>query len=155
MRLHSVKMVNYRSISGLDHNEIIVEPNITAIVGKNESGKSNIISGISAIEFFQRMGTTFDRNNINRNSGDGSEITYNITLKGLPEKSELLHQDTVIRITSNSFEATGGIMDYFGVNVMPDFNAFYEMGKNNPFNLKTTEIVSLNQYCKKFKLENS
>ena len=49
MRLHSVKLNNYKSMREKEHNEIIIEPNITAIIGMNESGKSNILSGISKI----------------------------------------------------------------------------------------------------------
>ena len=79
MRLHSVKLTNYRSI-GIDHNEIIIEPNITAIIGKNESGKSNVLSGLSGILFRNKMTNVFVENNVNRNSDNG-KIVYRITLK--------------------------------------------------------------------------
>lgn len=40
MYVHSVKLTNYKSFGDYKENEVIVEPRITAIVEKNESGKS-------------------------------------------------------------------------------------------------------------------
>ena len=42
MYIHSVKLVNYKSIGDYGEAEVILEPTVTAIVGKNESGKSNV-----------------------------------------------------------------------------------------------------------------
>lgn len=41
MLLHSIEIHNFKSI-GESNNLIIIEPRITTIIGKNESGKSNI-----------------------------------------------------------------------------------------------------------------
>lgn len=49
MYVHSVKLVNYKSIGDYAESEVIIEPRVTAIIGKNESGKSNILEGISPI----------------------------------------------------------------------------------------------------------
>lgn len=43
MYIHSVKLVNYKSIGDYPESEIILEPKVTAIIGRNESGKSNIL----------------------------------------------------------------------------------------------------------------
>lgn len=51
MYIHSVKLINYKSIGDYPESEIILEPGITAIIGKNESGKSNVIDGLSKINF--------------------------------------------------------------------------------------------------------
>ena len=110
MRLHSVKLTNYRSI-GIEHDEVIIEPNITAIIGKNESGKSNVLSGLSAILFRNKMTNVFAENNVNRNSDNG-KMVYQITLKALPDESQCLQEDTTVTITSESYSAVGGIMRY-------------------------------------------
>ena len=47
MLIHSVKLINYKSLGDYKENEIIIEPDVTTIIGKNESGKSNILEGIS------------------------------------------------------------------------------------------------------------
>ena len=55
MRFHSVKLINFKSIGDTDLSEIIIEPQITAVIGKNESGKSNVIEGLSYINLLRNM----------------------------------------------------------------------------------------------------
>ena len=50
--IHSVKLINFKSIGDYPEAEVILEPGITAIIGKNESGKSNVLEGLSYIDFF-------------------------------------------------------------------------------------------------------
>ena len=47
MYIHSVKLINFKSIGNYPEAEIILEPKVTAIIGKNESGKSNVLDGLS------------------------------------------------------------------------------------------------------------
>ena len=58
MYYHSVTMNNYKSI-GDAQAEIIIEPGIAAVIGKNESGKSNIIYALSEINLGSNMNATF------------------------------------------------------------------------------------------------
>lgn len=46
-----MKLINYKSIGDYQESEIIIEPTVTAIVGKNESGKSNVLDGLAQIDF--------------------------------------------------------------------------------------------------------
>ena len=52
MHIHSVKLINFKSIGDYPESEVILEPRVTAIIGKNESGKSNVLEGLSYIDFF-------------------------------------------------------------------------------------------------------
>lgn len=54
MRLNSVKLSNYKSFGNSKLSEVIIEPSVTVIIGKNESGKSNVIDGISQISFSEK-----------------------------------------------------------------------------------------------------
>ena len=153
MRLHSVKLTNYRSI-GIDHDEIIIEPNITAIIGKNESGKSNVLSGLRSMLFRSKMTNVFVENNLNRNSDNG-KIVYKITLKALPDESQCLQEDTTVTITSEAYSAVGGIMRYYEENVKETVNAFYEIVQANPFNFRGNEIPVLRQRCSQINIEDS
>ena len=64
MRLHSVKLINYKSITNEEkYSEIIIEPNITVVIGKNESGKSNVISGLREISFINEIKNIFNNEN--------------------------------------------------------------------------------------------
>ena len=69
--VHSVKLVNYKSIGDYAESEVIIEPRVTAIIGKNESGKSNILDGLSQINFRKRKAGAFTNAAANRSSGDG------------------------------------------------------------------------------------
>lgn len=153
MRLHSVKLSNYRSI-GIDHDEIIIEPNITAIIGKNESGKSNVLSGLSAILFRSKMQKVFVENNVNRNS-DNEKIVYKIMLKALSDESQCLQEDTIVTITSESYSAVGGIMRYYEENVKESIDAFYEIVNVNPFKFTGNDITTFRQKCAQIKIEDS
>lgn len=153
MKLHSVELTNYRSI-GIDHNEIIIEPNITAIIGKNESGKSNVLSGLSGILFRNKMTNVFAENNVNRNSDNG-KIVYRITLKALPDESQCLQEDTTITITSESYSAVGGIMRYYEENVKASVDAFYEIVNANPFKFTGNDLTVFRQRCSQIKIEDS
>ena len=153
MRLHSVKLTNYRSV-GIDHDEIIIEPNITAIIGKNESGKSNVLSGLSGILFRNKMPKVFVENNVNRNSDNGN-IVYKITLKALPDESQCLQEDTTVTITSESYSAVGGIMQYYEENVKATIDAFYEIVKANPFKFTGNDLTAFRQRCSQIKIEDS
>lgn len=43
MYIHSISLKNYKSI-GEKKSSIILEPRVTTIIGKNESGKSNVLT---------------------------------------------------------------------------------------------------------------
>lgn len=111
MYVHSVKLINFKSIGDYPESEVILEPRVTAIIGKNESGKSNILDGLSRIRFRVRSGAAFDADVVNRSCVDGNENKYIITLKSTAEDKALgAIDDTTIKITKNSYEATGGIL---------------------------------------------
>ena len=145
--------MNYKSI-GTDHNEIIIEPNITAIIGKNESGKSNVLSALSGISFINKMQNVFVENNVNRNSDNG-KIAYQITLKALPDESQCLREDTTVTISSESYSAVGGIMRYYEENVKEAVNAFYEIVKVNPFKFTSNDLTAFRQRCSQIKIEDN
>ena len=153
MKLHSVELMNYRSI-GVDHNEIIIEPNITAVIGKNESGKSNVLSGLSGILFRNKMTNVFAENNVNRNSDNG-KIVYTITLKALPDEAQCLQEETTVTITPESYSAVGGIIRYYEENVKATVDAFYEIVNLNPFKFTGNDLTAFRQRCSQIKIEDS
>ena len=81
MYVHSVKLVNYKSIGDYAESEVIIEPRVTAIIGKNESGKSNILDGLSRINFTVRNSDAFGISIVNRIGTTGKENYYQILLK--------------------------------------------------------------------------
>ena len=136
MYIHSVSLKNFRSI-GENRNKIILEPNVTAIIGKNESGKSNVLEGLSNISLLGNMTRAFNADKVNRNNGATADIVYSIVLKPTPDEQASQHilDDTQITICQNSYAVTGGILTYYNDCVRDSVaNLILALGKN-PFGL--------------------
>lgn len=90
MYFTKVKIKNYKSF-GLEYNELILNPNSTTIIGKNESGKSNLLQALAEINFFSNANF---QNKCNKFSDDSVEIeaelvfddSDKVDLNGLEEK---------------------------------------------------------------------
>ena len=114
MYIHSIKLTNYKSIGNYNEDEIIVEPKVTAIIGKNESGKSNVLEGISKIRFLSKNDAAFAVECVNRQADNGVFNSFLITLKHSKDEIEKgATSDTKIHITKDSYSATGGIINYY------------------------------------------
>lgn len=150
MHIHSVKLVNFKSIGDYAESEIILEPRVTAIIGKNESGKSNILDGLSRINFCKRNPTAFTAEVVNRNSEFGTENIYAITLKSDPKEiAKGICGDTLVVISKSHCAVSGGFFDYYLQHIWPDFEAFSKfLDENgaNPFQLKDQELTNYRTY---------
>lgn len=149
MRLHSVKLINYKSITNEEkYSEIIIEPNITVVIGKNESGKSNVISGLREISFINEIKNIFNNDNyINRNNARDGKIEYVITLKSVSDEDETLSKETVITIKKSEFKAVGGILDYFIKHLKKPLNNLYDFAVTNPFGFSGSDLTNLKNRC--------
>ncbi len=150
-------MVNFKSLGGETDNEIIIEPRITAIIGKNESGKSNVLEGLSHIHFIGNMNNAFTKDNINRNNGTNATIEYKIILKPNPqEKSPRnINNITQVIISKDSYSATGGILEFYNENIREHINVLVEGLGNNPFQLSGQDYTNYNKRISYLKQENS
>ena len=150
MYIHSVKLINFKSIGNYPEAEIILEPKVTAIIGKNESGKSNVLDGLSRINFLKANSSAFSAEIANRNSESGTENIYLITLK--PDTKEIaneLHTDTLVEISKSHCTVTGGFLDYYLQHVWPKFDAvvkYLDEINANPLQLKDQELTSYRTY---------
>lgn len=146
MYVHSVKLINYKSIGNYTESEIIIEPRVTAIIGKNESGKSNVLSGLSHIRLIGGMSTGFAENLVNRNQPVGTQIKYELTLKPSTEESSIgICGDTIIVLARDSYELTGALLDFYLQTVAQSVDtelAFLEAIDNNPFQLRDQDLTN-------------
>ena len=152
MYIHSVKLINFKSIGDYPEAEVILEPRVTAIIGKNESGKSNVLEGLSYINFIKRNQAAFTESVVNRNSPSGTENTYEIILKPTSvEKTKGIDLDTKVIITKSTCEVTGGFVEYYKQNILQHIetvsNMLDEIG-DNPFKLKDQELTNYRTYKK-------
>lgn len=146
MYVHSVKLVNYKSIGDYAESEVIIEPRVTAIIGKNESGKSNILDGLSRICFTKRKDEAFSHAVANRSCGDGKHIKYILTLKSSPEDIALgITEETIVEITYNKMSVSGGLLSYYENTVSEAVLAVVDMldliGGGNPLKLNQHDFV--------------
>lgn len=143
MYIHSVKLVNYKSIGDYDEAEVIIEPTVTAIIGKNESGKSNVLDGLSQIDFMGNKATAYAPEKLNRTAAEGSQIKYIITIKPSPE--DIVLSDTTIILSKNNYELTGGFWDHYHNSVkgyVDTLNEIIESFGGNPFKLRDQELTN-------------
>lgn len=150
MYIHSVKLINFKSIGNYPEAEIILEPKVTAIIGKNESGKSNVLDGLSRINFLKANSSAFSAEVVNRNCESGTENIYLITLKhDTKEIVNELHTDTLVEISKSRCTVTGGFLDYYLQHVWPKFDAvvkYLDEINANPLQLKDQELTSYRTY---------
>lgn len=152
--IHSVKLINFKSIGDYAESEIILEPKVTAIIGKNESGKSNILDGLSRINFNKANASAFSAEVVNRNSISGTENKYIIILKpDVQETAAGICSDTLVELTKEHCTITGGFFDYYLQEVWSDFEAvvkFLDEINANPMQLKDSELIIYRSYKQDF-----
>lgn len=149
-------MINFKSLGETD-NEIIVEPRITTIIGKNESGKSNVLEGLSHIHFTGNMNTGFIMENINRNNGNSATIEYQITLSPTLQEGNVkdITSATQIIISKDRYLATGGILEFYNINIREYINILIgELGEN-PLKLNGQNYINYNKKISYLKQEES
>lgn len=149
MYYHSVTMNNYKSF-GDAQAEIIIEPGITAVIGKNESGKSNIIDALSEINLGSNMNATFVADKLNRKESDIEAMSFIIILK--PTREELdegtITADTKIVINKNGTKITGGLLEFYNRTARAEFTVLFNMLGENPFKLSSSDLAIYRGYEK-------
>ncbi len=147
MYIHSVLLKNYKSI-GENKNIIILEPKVTTIIGKNESGKSNVLEGLSHISLLRTMQSAFNTDSINRNNGTNADIEYTIIVRPTSEEKDSINiqNDTKIVVSKDSYTATGGVVDYYNEHIRESSDNLISVLGTNPFQLRDQELINYRNY---------
>lgn len=144
MYVHSVKLINFKSLGDYKNSEIILEPRITAIIGKNESGKSNILDGLSYINFSEKNQSAFSLEVINRIGTNQKENKYVITLKASNEDAKKgIIEDTKVEISKDQCIITGGFLTQYLQTVYVELVHLVELLDSigtNPFQMSGPEF---------------
>ena len=150
MYVHSVQLVNYKSFGNYNESEVILEPRITAIIGKNESGKSNVLEGLSRIYFITPMSSVYSTDNKNRRCGEKDKIEFKIRLKPTAEDIEKgIVGESNIALEEGYYTATGSLVEYYVQTVKPYVDKVLEFLvplDSNILRLSSAEIKNLNSY---------
>ena len=158
MKIHSVKLVNFKSIGEYGNNEIIIEPEVTAIIGQNESGKSNVLLGLSKIDFINNKNSSYNEDLINRKAERGSGISYHIVLTHNEEEIAMgANVETEVDLRKGCIECKGGIVACYDSLCKESFDKIFEILKSinpNPFKLYGDESKKYYNDLEDFKNEN-
>lgn len=134
MKVKSVKIQNFKSFA--EENNRIDLDNINTIVGKNESGKSNLIQAIGKLELTGINDTNYFKNNNKNNMKKPS-----ISLVLVPYKSEKniykSIEDTIITINDQyDIDIDGGLTEIISndKNFQASRERMNELNKNIYFN---------------------
>lgn len=147
MYIHSIKIINYKSV-GTQKNELILEPKITAIIGKNESGKSNIIEAVSKISLLGLNKESFTPQTNNKDV-TANDMAFQVMLK--PQYNEkddnyINKMDSTIIIAPGSYKATGGILLYYSDNCGEKIKELMEILGDNPFKLTDQSLENYKKF---------
>jgi predicted ATPase len=138
-----VSLKNYKSI-GENKNVIILEPKVTTIIGKNESGKSNVLEGLSHISFLGSMQSAFNADIINRNNGTNANVEYTIILKPTSEEQDSMNiqNDTQIVVSKDNYAAAGSVVEYYNERIRESADTLLAVLGQNPFQLKDQDLTN-------------
>lgn len=145
MYVSSITINNFKSL-GTDGNEIIFDKRITPIIGKNESGKSNILCGLSHININENMNKLFDDINLVNRSDLKNQISYSIILKPTLEEQNThkIIEETYISINKNQCLITGSLQIKFQEEVQYELNDIISKFNQNDFKYNQEQLKELN-----------
>lgn len=157
MKIKSITLENYKSL-GLEKNRIIIENDITVIIGKNESGKTNILNGMNNVSFTSSMAEGFKEQLINRKNRSlpqNNSIIYKVELILTKEESDLyaVSDNSNIFFSQDEIEITGALCSIFQRHLEAPFNDLFVLANANPFSMTSNDLNTLrtfNNYLKSY-----
>lgn len=149
MYVHSVRILNFKSIGTVD-NEVIIEPRITAIIGRNESGKSNLLEALACISPASDENDVFIDDNINRGCSYFRNIQFQIILKPKSMNGDTFIDNTYVDIDENEYIISGGLLEYFNREIRHYIEDLIESLKLRPFPLDSQEQTVFDNYVSFF-----
>lgn len=145
---------NYKSI-GNERNKLQVDGHVTALIGKNESGKSNILEAIGEQQIVNKLNPQIF-NNINRINNE--EITVEFVLQFTEEERKELNlksnDDTIIHMSRDNLrEIKGNLKDVIANDTkLNDELQFIEnVIKNNDMKIDSSNIITYKKYVEELK----
>ena len=161
MIIKSIQINNYKSI-GMEQNKLILSETLTPLIGKNGSGKSNIINALSEIDLKNKMNKAFIDINLNRINYQEDPISYLIILAPTENEKQnfKIEDNTTIFIDKDEYKIEGSLLNYFDSIIKNILNQLLEDLDKNPFKVPDKQLVAYKEKIKKidnfdlFKIQN-
>ncbi|KGP73715.1 AAA family ATPase [Pontibacillus yanchengensis] len=111
MKIVGFNINNYKSL-GSKENYLSVEPKVTALIGKNESGKSNILEAVGNLSFEKLISSSYFNNTNRGASGDVSIIVHLKYYQSELNEFKVSQSNTSISFLDNTIiKIEGGLSD--------------------------------------------
>lgn len=144
MIIRSVQINNYKSI-GDNKNIVLLENNITSLIGKNESGKSNALEALGDLSFIKPIISSFFSEKT-RNRVNSEPVSCLVVLEfteAEEEKYEVKDQTIFSFSNENVILIEGGLITIFNNVLQENFSLLIEAIEINPFNFQSSDLQSL------------
>ncbi len=154
MIVKNIIVNNYKSI-GNSKNKILVDEHVTALIGKNESGKSNILEAIGEQQIVDKLNPQIF-NNKNRMSNE--EVSIEFILQFTEDEKKRLNikenNETVIHMSQKKLrEIHGNLKEVIenDVNLNNEIQFIENIIKNNQMKLDNSSITTYKNYVEDLK----
>lgn len=113
MKIKSIKINNYKSLKE-EKNKVYLEDSVTSIIGKNESGKSNVLEAIGDLHYYNKMNNKyFKSTNRSSNKRISAEIILQFNEKEYHQytKIEYMGEETYLNIYPDVTTLSGALSE--------------------------------------------
>ena len=108
MILESAKICNFKSIA-TENNVLYVDEKITALIGKNESGKSNVLEALGKMKTLWKPLNDGYLKMLTRGQEEQPKVSLRLHFSSREKDTYLLDEQTELRYESNKIEIAGGL----------------------------------------------
>lgn len=157
MKIIGFKINNYKSI-GSTENFLSVEPKVTALIGKNESGKSNILEAVGKLSFDRPLNSSYLNN---KNRGASGEVSIIVLLEYYQSELnefEISQANTSISFTDDTVvKIEGGLSELLNDDelLMEAIQCVLEMNIRSVWGNDSNRIKSVQDYLNGLKVITS
>lgn len=157
MKIIGFKINNYKSI-GSTENFLSVEPKVTALIGKNESGKSNILEAVGKLSFDRPLNSSYLNN---KNRGVSGEVSIIVLLEYYQSELnefEISQANTSISFTDDTVvKIEGGLSELLNDDelLMEAIQCVLEMNIRSVWGNDSNRIKSVQDYLNGLKVITS
>ena len=145
MIIKNIIINNYKSI-GNKRNKLEVDEYVTVLIGKNESGKSNIIEAIGEQQIVNKLNPQIFNN---KNRMNDEEISIEFVLQFTQEERKKLNlkdnNETIIHMSRDNLrEIKGSLKDVIDndTNLNNELQFVEDIIKNNDMKLDSSNIIT-------------
>lgn len=154
MIIKNIIINNYKSI-GNKRNKLEVDEYVTVLIGKNESGKSNILEAIGEQQIVNKLNPQIFNN---KNRMNDEEISIEFVLQFTQEERKKLNlkdnNETIIHMSRDNLrEIKGSLKDVIDndTNLNNELQFVEDIIKNNDMKLDSSNTITYKKYVEELK----